>query len=235
VYKYRKELIPVYELSSILDIQSGNDIATCYLLVIDNMGEILGICVDSTISYNTLISKPLPKDLHNLKALQGIVFDEAYNMIPILYIPALVNRFKRMKNIDTKKRFIENKKIEKVILVVDDSLNTREIEKSMLESENYTVITAVDGIDGLEKLRNKKIDLVITDINMPRMDGFTFLENMKKEEQYKSLPVIMVSSLQDDTTKEKAVKCGVTEFIVKSRFDQNNLINTVKNLIGKVG
>jgi two-component system chemotaxis sensor kinase CheA len=234
LYKYRKQIIPIYELSSVIDIQMEEEKESQYLIILENVGEIVGMCVDSMISYNTLVSKPLPRHLQKLISVQGVVFDEHYNLIPILYIPVIIDKFKKLRSIDTKKRFIQRKKIEKTILVVDDSLNTREIEKSMLESSGYSVITASDGIDGLQKLKEKKIDLLITDINMPRMDGFTLVENMKKEEQYKNTPVIMISSMQDDESMKRAISIGVNDFIIKSKFDQNNLINKVQSLIGKV-
>ena len=234
MYSYRNQWIQIYDLSMILDLPGREESDESYLMIIDNMGEILGMCVDSTESYSTLVSKPLPKNLSRNRSIQGIVFDENYNVIPILFIPSIIHRFKVMRGIDRKKRFIKKMKVEKTVLVVDDSLNTREIEKFMLESANYVVSMAKDGIEGLEKLREKKFDLLITDINMPRMDGFTLVENMKKDTELKDIPIIMVSSIQDTASKERAVSIGVNEFIVKSTFDQNYMMSVVEQLIGKV-
>jgi two-component system chemotaxis sensor kinase CheA len=118
------------------------------------------------------------------------------------------------------------------VLVVDDSHTTREIEKSILELENYQVSTAVDGIDGLEKLKEQHYHLIVTDINMPRMDGLTFVENLRKIEAYGDVPVVVISSNENAEYRRQFRNAGATSFIVKSDFERENLVETVKALIG---
>jgi two-component system chemotaxis sensor kinase CheA len=166
-----------------------------------------------------------------MKLIQGVVFDESFDIITILFIPEVMNRFKRLRNIDTHRRFSSAKREFKRILVVDDSYTTREIEKSILELENYNVTTAVDGIDGLEKLKEQRYDLIITDIHMPRMDGLTLVENLRKDETYQATPIIIVSSDEDPEKRHKFEMAGASSYIVKSEFDRGNLIREVKTLI----
>ncbi len=230
----RNLVVPLYPLSVILG--KGDDDPferdKLYVVVVEAFGEIMGIMVDSIVQYTTLIYKPVPVNLSGLKALQGIVFDENFDIITILFVPELMNRCKRVRNIDTRRRYSAGRRENKRILVVDDSQTTREIEKSILELEDYQVSTAVDGIDGLDRLREQRFHLIVTDISMPRMDGLTFVENLRKLEGYAQTPVIVVSSEDDEVHRKSFREAGATSFIVKSEFERENLLERVKALIG---
>ena len=225
---------PLYPLSVLLG--KGDDDPferdKLYVVVVEAFGEIMGIMVDSIVQYTTLIYKPVPANLAGIKALQGIVFDENFDIITILFVPELMNKCKRVRNIDTRRRYSAGRQENKRILVVDDSQTTREIEKSILEIEDYQVSTAVDGIDGLDRLREQRYHLIVTDITMPRMDGLTFVENLRKLEGYAQTPVIVVSSEDDEGRRKSFREAGATSFIVKSEFERENLLERVKALIG---
>lgn len=234
-FRLRDMIIPLYPLKAILDKETDTDeeeSAKQFVVVVESLGEIMGIVVESVIQYTSLIYKPVPKNLGKIKLIQGIVFDESFNIVNILFIPEIMKKFKRIRNIDTKRRFSGARSEFKRILVVDDSYSTREIEKSILELENYNVGTAVDGIDGLEKIKEQKYHLIITDIHMPRMDGLTFVENLRKDDDYKNTPVIVVSSDENPEKKMQFEKVGANAFIIKSEFDRGNLIKEVKEQIG---
>ncbi|MCP4104497.1 MAG: response regulator [Desulfobacteraceae bacterium] len=142
-----------------------------------------------------------------------------------------MSRLKRSRFVESEKESFAEEYEKKLILVVDDSYSTREIEKSILELENYDVVTACDGIDGLEKLADHHFDLIITDIKMPRMDGLAFVENIRQRDEYRQIPVIVVSSVEDADVKEKFVSKGADSYIYKSDFDRGNLVHEVKRLI----
>lgn len=230
----RNIVVPLYPLSVILGKGDEDPFERekLYVVVVEAFGEIMGIMVDAIVQYTTLIYKPVPPNLATVRTLQGIVFDENFDIITILFVPELMNRCKRIRNIDTKRRYSSNRRENKRILVVDDSQTTREIEKSILEIENYQVATAVDGIDGLEHLREGKYHLIVTDINMPRMDGLTFVENLRKVDGYAKTPVIVVSSEDDEAKRRQFRQAGATSFIVKSDFERENLVDRVRALIG---
>jgi two-component system chemotaxis sensor kinase CheA len=230
----RNIVVPMYPLSVLLgkDEDDPFDRQKFYIVVVEAFGEIMGIMVDSIIQYTTLIYKPVPANLAGIKAIQGIVFDENFDIINILYVPELMNQCKRIRSIDTRRRYSSARRETKRILVVDDSHTTREIEKSILELEQYQVSTAVDGIDGLEKLREQHYHLIVTDINMPRMDGLTFVGNLRNIAAYQDIPVIVVSSDEDPVLRRKFMDSGASSFIVKSEFERGNLVETVKSLIG---
>ena len=98
--------------------------------------------------------------------------------------------------------------------------------------EHYSVLTANDGIEGLEKLKEQRFDLIITDIHMPRMDGLTFVENLRKDDRHSAAPVIVVSSDENEERRREFKRVGADRFIIKSDFDRGNLVREVKELIG---
>lgn len=230
VIRVRDQIIPVYPLSSLLDKDKVSNPEKLSVVVVESMGDIIGIIVDSVIQFSSLIYKPLPGNLSRLKIIQGVVFDENFEIINILYVPDLINRFKGIRNIEFRKRFSTAEKEYKQILVVDDSLSTREIEKSILELDGYSVVMAVDGIDAMEKMRDQYFHLILTDINMPRMDGKTLIENVRRQEKFSNTPIIVVSS---ETAENAAlIQKGANAIFDKRDFDRGSLLEKVKELIG---
>jgi two-component system chemotaxis sensor kinase CheA len=119
------------------------------------------------------------------------------------------------------------------ILVVEDSMITAELEKNILVNAGYEVDVAIDGIDAMDKLHGKKYDLLVTDIDMPRMDGFELTSKVRADKRLKDLPVIVVTVREKAEDKRKGVEVGADAYILKKEFDQNNLLNTIKRLIGE--
>ena len=103
----------------------------------------------------------------------------------------------------------------KVILVVDDSATVRKFVSASLTMQGFNVITACDGMDALEKLPSWTFDLVITDLNMPNMDGFELIRSLRENPQYRELPVIILSSLDDSGSMEKGKALGISSYLVK--------------------
>jgi two-component system chemotaxis response regulator CheY len=105
--------------------------------------------------------------------------------------------------------------MKRVILVVDDSPTVRKFVSVSLAMQGFTVVTACDGMDALEKLPKSNVDLVITDLNMPNMDGFELIRTLRESDAYRELPVIILSSLSDQSSKELGGELGVTSYLVK--------------------
>lgn len=224
-------LIPVYYLSSITGTSKKEDAHS--LIIVEYLETRIGIIVDSIDQYENVVVNPLPKILEKMEALQGVVYDENYAIIPILNISDVIRRLKGLLAYDVKKYQSNNRKKVNTVLIADDSPTTRQIEQTIFETSGYKVVTAVDGIEALEKLRTLQIDAVITDIKMPRMDGYVLLENIRRMEDHEKTPVIVVSGVYDPETKEKFFAAGAQAFIVKSEFQRGNLIQAAKELIGE--
>jgi two-component system, chemotaxis family, sensor kinase CheA len=125
----------------------------------------------------------------------------------------------------------EPKKKTVSILVVDDSLTTRSLERSILEAHGYKVRVAVDGLQALEQIHLEKPDLVISDVMMPRMTGFELLDQIKGDASIKDLPVILVTSLESPEEQGRGLELGADAYIVKNRFDQGELLRIVRQIV----
>lgn len=117
----------------------------------------------------------------------------------------------------------------KTVLTVDDSRVMRDLLKMSLADAGYNVIQAVDGVDGLEVLQNSAPDVIITDVNMPRLDGFGFIDAVRKEEQWRSVPILVLTTESSDEKKGLAREAGATGWIVKP-FDHDRLITAVERV-----
>jgi len=118
----------------------------------------------------------------------------------------------------------------KVILIIDDSASVRQLVSIALRDAGYTVIEACDGKDGLKQLNGQKINLVISDVNMPNMDGISFVKAMKQNPSYKFMPVIMLTTEGADGKKQEGKEAGAKAWIVKP-FRPEQLVQAVSMLI----
>jgi two-component system chemotaxis sensor kinase CheA len=231
-FKLDGQIVPLYSLATLVGRQMQNQGTFLYVVVVESVGEKIGIVVDAVLQHAALIYKPTPRNVQKLKPIQGIVFDESYRIINILFVPELIARFKRIRSIDLLGGVGGEKPKPKQALVVDDSINTREIEKSILELEGFEVTGAEDGIEALKLLKERRYDLILSDIEMPRMDGITMIENIRKDSFYANTPIVVVTSYSDEATKKRAREAGSDAQIVKSDFDRNGLIEIVEGLMG---
>ena len=119
----------------------------------------------------------------------------------------------------------------KTILAVDDSASIRQMVAFTLKSSGYEVVEAVDGMDGLEKAKSKSFNLILTDQNMPRMDGLTLVKNLRTIAQYSRTPILMLTTESSDAMKAQGKAAGATGWLVKP-FDPQKLIEVVKKVIG---
>jgi two-component system chemotaxis sensor kinase CheA len=119
------------------------------------------------------------------------------------------------------------------VLVVDDQITIRELQRSILGAAGYDVLTARDGREALDALeRAPDVQLVLTDVEMPVLDGFGLLEQIRAHPVHASLPVIIVSSRGDEADRRRGAEAGADAYVVKSEFDQRSLLATVQRLVG---
>jgi len=231
--RLREQLIPVENLSAILGLPDDSSVnkPEALIVIIRDSEEKLGLIVDEVIGREEMVVKPLPDHLQNLRMVSGVTIGERNTILNLLHIPELLKQAKEIAEPGRRTHAVRETHTAN-ILVVDDSYNTREIEKSILEANGYIVDTAVDGQDGFEKTRDKLYDLIITDVEMPRLDGFSFTEWMRADERYHTVPIIIVTSREKDEDKKRGIRVGANAYIVKGDFDQSNLIDTVRSLIG---
>jgi len=118
------------------------------------------------------------------------------------------------------------------VLLVEDAITTRELERSILEAAGYRVETAFDGQDALQKLERGDFQIILTDIEMPRMDGFELTARVRADPRWSTLPVVIISARGDEENRRRGLQVGAQAYIAKSQFDQSDLLETMAHLVG---
>src|SRR5262249_49416567 len=121
----------------------------------------------------------------------------------------------------------------KRVLVVDDSITVRELERQLLEARGYAVEVAVDGVDGWNAVRSGHFQLVISDVDMPRMDGIALVQSIKGDPRLGAIPVIIVSYKEREEDRMRGLDAGADAYLTKSSFHDQTLLDTVADLIGE--
>ncbi|MBV9292530.1 MAG: response regulator [Frankiales bacterium] len=119
------------------------------------------------------------------------------------------------------------------VLVVEDSVGVRELERVILEGAGYEVITAVDGLDGAERLKGTPTDLVVSDVEMPGMDGFALTRTIRRTRGWEQVPVVIMTSRGSEDDQKAGLEAGASAYLLKTEFDQNQLVETVRRLVGR--
>jgi len=119
------------------------------------------------------------------------------------------------------------------VLIVEDSVGVRELQRVILEGAGYDVTTAVDGLDGASRLRDEPVDLVLSDVEMPGMDGFTLTRTLRRTRGWEDVPVVIMTSRGDAADQRAGLDAGASAYLLKSQFDQAELIDTVRRLLGR--
>lgn len=229
----RKKLIPLVRLRDILNIQeeifpkSGN----FPIIIVGSESQQLAILVDEIVGKQEIVVKPLSDFISKVDNIAGSTILGSGEVVLILDVLAIMNNAKKITHTEAKKA-AERKSTIKTshILVVEDSLTTRELERSILEAAGYKVDVAVDGLEGLEKIKRHKYDLVVTDIMMPRMDGFELTRTLRGMPEYKDLPIIIVTTKDTIEDRRKGIEVGADEYFVKTKFDQAKFLSCVERL-----
>ncbi len=194
----------------------------------------IGFIIDEIVGDEQVFVKSLGKHLGKLKNVSGAVIMATGEVAVVLDIEDLLvhSTLSTKPAVAAVTSLPKSKQGEKRILVVEDAFSTRELEKTILETHGYIVDTAVDGLDALDRMIGRKYDLIVSDIEMPRMDGFELCMTLKKNKGYKEIPFVMVTALQKEEDKRRGMEVGAAAYIVKSGFEQTNLLDTIERLVG---
>ncbi len=233
--RLREELIPVTSLEALLklppgDKKAGPDKGDALIIIVRVGNEKVGLIVDRIVDEENMVIKSLPSHMRNIPLVSGLTLSGKNEIINVLNIPAVIDAAREVRETKAAKEPVGKARIH--ILVVDDSVNTREIEQNILQAYGYKVTLAGDGMEALEKTKESSYDLIITDVEMPRLDGFSLTERLRASERYKSTPIIIVTSREKEEDKRRGITVGADAYIVKGAFDQSNLLETVQNLVG---
>jgi two-component system, chemotaxis family, sensor kinase CheA len=233
-----EEVIPVRSLTTALGWQEDESVrrSARLMLVVLQAGERkTAFVVEDILGGREIVTKELAGRLHQVRYLAGATILGSGQVALILDVPALV--WQDIAEAREECRWLDRPRTLpsrcEVILVVEDQVVTRQMEKSILEAAGYRVITAENGLDAIEKLQQHQVDLVVTDIHMPHMDGFLLTERIRGDCATAALPVVVVTSLDHEEDRLRGLRAGANAYLVKSSFDQRVLIDTIETLLGK--
>jgi two-component system chemotaxis sensor kinase CheA len=231
------EFIPVVPLAELIDLppRSAGAPATgkgALLVVVQARSEKLALRVDELLDERDMVIKPLPEHMRRLGLVDGMVMTGRNELVSVLHVPELLERSRATRRAAAAPAAGDEAHRVPQVLVVDDSLNTREIEKDVLEAHGYRVTLAEDGLDGWAKARAGEFDAVLTDVEMPGLDGFGLTERLRAEPRYRHRPIIIVTSREKEEDKRRGIQVGADAYIVKGDFEQRSLIETLHNLLG---
>jgi two-component system chemotaxis sensor kinase CheA len=219
-------------LADLLELPSENQGNETVCIVIQVGDERLGLRVDELLAEEEVVSKPLGAPLTRVRNVAGLTILGSGEICAVLN-PADLMRSAHKPG--TKMRRTELAVLKEVvkatILLVEDSALVRAMEKRILEDAGYEVVAAEDGLDALNALGRRSFAAVVSDINMPNMDGLMLTARIRKEPRYKELPVILVTALASDEDKRRGLEVGANAYIPKPSFDQRVLLETLRRLI----
>lgn len=189
--------------------------------------------VDEILGEQEVLVKTLGPQLARVRNVAGASVLGTGQVVPVLNVPDLLKSAVKQATaprapIAAGKPGVAEKSS---ILVVEDSITSRALLKNILESADYAVATAVDGIDAYTALKTGTFDLVVSDVEMPRMDGFDLTARIRADKRLAELPVVLVTALDSREHRERGIDVGANAYIVKSSFDQSNLLEVIRRLL----
>ncbi len=202
------------------------------VMVLNAAEKRIAFVVDDILSEQEVLVKNLTKQLARIRNIAGATVLGTGKVVMILNVFDLVKSAVKVTVIPVKEDKIKEEKLmEKSILIAEDSITSRTLLKNILESAGYIVKTTVDGIDAFTALKMGDYDLVVSDIEMPRMNGFDLVSKIREDKRTSDLPVVLVTGLESREHRERGIEVGANAYIVKRSFDQSNLLDVIQKLI----
>ncbi|HEY9762239.1 MAG TPA: hybrid sensor histidine kinase/response regulator [Trichocoleus sp.] len=205
---------------------------SCIVLKVGS--ERLGVFVDALVDEQDVVLKPQSQLLQRIRNVSGATILGTGEVCMVLNPQDLIQSTRRGASTVTLSRAVMTEKpvlTKRSVLLVEDSIATRTQEKRILEAAGYEVVTAVDGLDGFNKLQTQHFDAVVSDVQMPHLDGLGLTARIRQHQEYTELPVILVTTLASDDDRKRGADAGANAYITKSSFNQDMLLDTLERLI----
>lgn len=195
-------------------------------------GGVMGVAADAFVTEVEAVVKSIRGGAERAASFSGAILTGDGRVVLMLDAEALIQRGHTLEQGPVvRAEAAPPPPRQPTILVVDDSVTTRTLEKSILDAHGYQVRLAVDGEEALQRLRADQPDLAIVDVQMPRMDGFQLIEHMKADAKLAKIPVIIVTSLESREDKERGMALGADAYIVKRKFDHKGLLDAIRQIL----
>ncbi|NWF91425.1 MAG: hybrid sensor histidine kinase/response regulator [Syntrophaceae bacterium] len=231
----RGQILPLLRLNDVFNLsQRGIAEKKVFpVVVVQSVEKRIGLMVDLLLGRQEIVRKNLNGPLRNVRGISGATIIGDGRVILILDVPQIVENVESVmiKKVQFASKPAPRKK-HKTVLLAEDTLSTAMLEKNILESAGFSVVIARDGQEAFEKASQERFDLVITDVLMPRMDGFELTLRLKKDHLYKDVPIIIVTTRESEANKRWGLEAGADAYILKSEFTAEGLLETIERLIG---
>jgi len=202
------------------------------IIVLGRNGQRVAFVVDQILDEQEILVKPLMKPLSRVRNIAAATVLGSGGIAPILNVADLLKSARLLGAAPSAVPVAKPAKVvARSILVAEDSITSRMLLKAILESAGYRVKTAVDGMEAFTLLRTEHFDLVVSDVEMPRLNGFELTARIRADKKLAELPLVLVTALESREDRERGIDVGANAYLVKSSFDQSNLIETVRRLI----
>ena len=232
---YNNNIIPLYYLSDILNLEPAPKGEKETILIIESDDKTIGLIVDKLLGDQDILQKKLSPPLYKVKNISGITNLASGELCLILNMQDIMHYdFNKAAPSPNSTKLLPSDMLSyKRILVVDDSITTRIMIKNILLNIGYTVDAVLDVEEAMVKLKLNHYDLIVTDLTMPKIDGYEFIERLKNDEMYMDIPIIVMSSMSEKVAKKKLNTSQIDFYITKDNFDQNEFANQVKKILIK--
>jgi len=229
-------LVTLHQILSRGEALAGDEVVS--VLVIGDGSHLYGVAVDKFLGGRELVVHPLDARLGKVKDLAAASLMDDGSPVLILDVEDLIRSVDKLISMGRLTRVQSEggrgaRQRNKRVLVVDDSLTVRELERKLLDSKGYEVEIAVNGMDAWNAVRTGHFDLVVTDIDMPRMDGIELVSHIKKDVALKGLPVMIVSYKDREEDRRRGLDAGADYYLTKGSFHNDTLLQAVADLIGE--
>jgi two-component system chemotaxis sensor kinase CheA len=222
-------------LADILELpraeHNGERLASTPVFVIGTGDQSIAFTVDAVLDEQEVLVKRLANPLSRVRNVAGVTVLGSGRVVPILNVADLLKSARQTGGLAAYVAATAKPAAAKVVLVAEDSITSRMLIKSILESAGYKVKTAVDGMEAFTLLRAEKFDLVVSDVEMPRLNGFDLTARIRADKKLAELPVVLVTALETREDRERGIDVGANAYIIKSSFDQSNLLDAVQQLV----
>ncbi|MDC0663418.1 hybrid sensor histidine kinase/response regulator [Marinobacter sp. SS21] len=228
------QVLPLWRLAEVLDLPWETSITAetwAQLVVLKVGGNTFALLVDEVLDDQEITIKPLGRQLKRVCNVLGATLLGNGEIVPLLHPQDLFESCRRTQAAPLREASKEDLLTKPRILVAEDSVTSRGLLKTILESVGYEVTTAVDGMEGWNLLKQSEFELLVSDIEMPRMDGFALTQRIRNDLNLRQLPVVLVTALQSPEDRERGLEAGANAYIVKSGFDQSNLLDVIRRLL----
>ena len=231
--RHRGRGVPLAWLADILAMPRVDDReAQSYrLVVVHHNDEVLALVVSAFEGERSVVVKPLGWPLERAHGTAGAVILGTGDLALLLHVPDLLDFSRDAQPVLPANGGAKSEKRIRRVLVVDDSVVTRQLEKRILEGLGFDVSLAVDGIDALRLVDRDVPDLIVTDVEMPRLDGLGLVRRLRKEQRSKNVPIVIVSTRGEDKDLQAGMEAGADGYIVKSAFDEKTLRSMIDRLL----